>query len=132
MTPKHHAILSSLAACKDGGIDMVRARLATLDDLEAGLISLVEALPLLRGAFTFLGQTVGTMHNSAAVLAEPMHMAEVPAPVAKDAQAAPEADPGSQADAKAEEPASSQPEQSSADPGPGLYNTRRKGDRTNV
>ncbi len=127
MTPKHHALLSSLAASKDGGVDMARARLATLDDLEAGRITHEAAVHLLREGYLSLGQIICMMYDTAAVLAEPMHMAEVPASVAEPA---PQAD--TKADTKADEPASSEPEQSSTDPGPGLYTTRRKGDRTAV
>lgn len=131
MTPKHHALLSSIAAIKDAAADEFQALMLKLDALEAQ----VEGLPVIReirDGITRLSHSVISAHDTAAVLAEPMHMAEVPAPVAEPVEAAPEAEPASQTETKAEEPAPSEPEQSSADPGPGLYTTRRKGDRTAV
>lgn len=124
MTPKAHALLASIAAIKDGGVDMARARLATLDDLESGKVTLDEALPLLRGGFMFLGQTVGTMHDTAAVLAEPMSIP--PAPLVEPA---PGIEAALQAGASTDAPASSNAEQTTAEPGPGLYASRRKGEK---
>lgn len=131
MTPKHHALLSSIAAIKDAAADEFQALMLKLDALEAQ----VEGLPVIReirDGITRLSHSVISAHDTAAVLAEPMHMAEVSVPVAEPVQTAPVADPAPQVDTKAEEPASSEPEQSSADPGPGLYTTRRKSDRTAV
>lgn len=131
MTPKHHALLSSIAAIKDAAADEFQALMLKLDALEAQ----VENLPVIReirDGITRLSHSVISAHDTAAVLAEPMHMAEVPAPVAESVQAASEAGPALQTETRADEPASSEPEQSSADPGPGLYTTRRKGDRTAV
>ncbi len=131
MTPKHHALLSSIAATKDAAADEFQALMLKLDALEAQ----VENLPVIReirDGITRLSHSVISAHDTATVLAEPMHMAEVPAPLGEPVQAASEAEPAPQADTKAEEPVSSDAEQPSADPGPGLYNTRRKSDRTNV
>lgn len=125
MTPKAHALLSSIAAIKDAATDEFQALMLKLDALETQLagLSIGRSLSEIRDGITRLSHSVISAHDTAAVLAEPMHMAEVPAPVAETAP---------QTDTKAEEPASSEPEQSSADPGPGLYTTRRKGDRSNV
>lgn len=129
MTPKAHTLLSSIAAIKDAAADEFQSLMAKLDALETELagLSIGRGLSEIRDGITRLSHSVISAHDTASVLAEPMHMAEVPAPVAEPVQAAPEAETVSQADTKAEESASSEAEQSSADPGPGLYTTRRKG-----
>lgn len=134
MTPKHHALLSSIAAIKDAAADEFQSLMLKLDALaaELGDPGVHGVLSEIRDGITRLSHSVISAHDTAAVLAEPMHMAEVPAPVAEPVQAPPEAETDPHAETKAEEPAPSEPEQSSADPGPGLYTTRRKGDRTNV
>lgn len=131
MTPKAHALLASIAAIKDAAADEYQALMLKLDALEAELegLSIGRGLTEIRDGITRLSHSVISAHDTAAVLAEPMSIPSVPAPVAEPA---PVVEAAPQADAGAEAPASSSAEQTTAEPGPGLYASRRKSDRTAV
>lgn len=91
MTPKHHALLSSIAAIKDAAFDEYQFLMRRLDEVENGRVMVAEVLSAIRDGITRLSHSVISAHDTAAVLAEPMHMAEVPAPVAEPAPVVEEA-----------------------------------------